>query len=426
MGPSDSTKSASTPGQNVPAQPSAQLSAYLGANQAQAGRFGENVAGKLAGDVSATQGAIAGAPDVYAGNLYTVGTDKGLNEQLQKSPSSLTPEQQEAYKKQLGAASKAPNSANTFETTGQYQDLAGQIQKNTEQAGLWSQGNNLPALKTALSPYEGTRATAGDRSLDALLLSRTPGAYGQIKEAVAPAANLQGQLDAGTAEANKSLNNAIQQDMATTAAAQEAARGYSTSLSQYLTNAVKENQAKQNAQMELNNRLNMNANAGNLTAEDVAALGIPPEQALNFMVAFNGINPAISGLNSAYETHQWDMPGGRMDPVNLANYIKQGQAKNINPATVANEANFKDISALEGLLGPNSSVNLPIASSDASLAGTGLGGSAASWNPQGLESVLSRAEQIPGSYNLTSWLKELLGQTSPANPGGASGGFRTT
>jgi hypothetical protein len=53
-----STKAANTPGQNVPAQPSAQLSAYLGANQPQAAALSQNIAGTLTNQANAAGQAI--------------------------------------------------------------------------------------------------------------------------------------------------------------------------------------------------------------------------------------------------------------------------------------------------------------------------------------------------------------------------------
>ena len=236
-----SSKAAATPGQNVPAQPSAQLSSYLGANQPQAAALGQNVATSVGNQVNAAGSAIQPAVNIYTGQQYTVPTDATTNAAVASSPSSLTQAQQQSFENELGASAAAPNSADTFEASAPYQTLNTGIQNAVEQANLWNAGNNVADLSTALQPYEGSQATTGDTTLDSLLLSQTPGAYGQIQSAVAPASTLQSQLNAGATQADASLQNAIAQDNAATPAATAAAQQYVTglngSIASYLANA---------------------------------------------------------------------------------------------------------------------------------------------------------------------------------------------
>lgn len=351
-----STKAAATPGVNVPAQPSAQLSAYLAANQPQSAAFGQNVAGQVAGQINAAGQAIPQAVNTYTGNLYSVPTDAATNAAVASSPSSLTAAQQATYQNELGAANAAPNSANTFETTQGYQDAASGVQNAVDQANLWSSGNNPSNIATALAPYEGPNATAGVRTLDSLLLSQSPGAYSQIQSAVAPAAGYQAQLASGTQNADAALQAAIAQDQATSTAAMAPAsqyiNGLNSTLAQYLSQAQ-------------NDAGTYNSAVNGLAGQEAA------------------YQPSLATLKNAIDTYNQDVAlgqGGGASSIfaNLPN-MSIGDPSAI-PSTVglpqigalANQQNYSDISALQNLLGDSafSSLNPSITPDMANLAGT--------------------------------------------------------
>jgi hypothetical protein len=342
-----------TPGVNVPAQPSAQLSAYLSANQPQTQAFAQNVAGTVGGQVNAAQNAIQPAVNTYTGNLYSVPTDESVNAAVASSPSSLTPDQQAIYQTELGAAAKAPNPAGKFETTGAYQDLAQGVQSAVQTANLWNAGNSVPSITTALNPFEQPDATSGVRTLDALLLSQNPDAYGVIRNAVAPAANLQGSLDSATGQADQSLTNAIAADNAATAAAQQAGQTYSQNLTSYLNSAVK---TAQDTATATNARIAADLKAGTLTAEDDAALGISKEQGDALAAKAAAANASSSAANM----------GGA--PIDLAYYLSQKDPSVISAANTATAKDYSDIAALMALLGDRAPT-LPISMDTASQAG---------------------------------------------------------
>ena len=391
-----SSKAAATPGQNVPAQPSAQLSSYLGANQPQAAALGQNVATTVGNQVNAAGSSIQPAVDIYTGQQYTVPTDAATNAAVASSPSSLTQAQQQSFENELGASAAAPNSADTFEASAPYQTLNTGIQNAVEQANLWNAGNNVADLSTALQPYEGSQATTGDTTLDSLLLSQSPGAYGQIQSAVAPASTLQSQLNAGATQADASLQNAIAQDTAATGAATGAAQNYATGLTNYLNQAVTTNQAAQTAQESANSTIYADAQSGNLTAADAQAMGIPAANATAFAKAYDNYN----ATNDAATFLRMN-PGGGFAPVSdvpqlsLGSYLTQGAAgPTIDAASVATPQNYSDVAALQALLGQNSNVNLPINASTANLAGTGLGQNASdTYNFTAENAAMSPEEQ---------------------------------
>ncbi len=352
-----SAKAAATPGQNLPAQPSAQLSAYLGANQPQAKDMAGNVATSLAGQVGAAGQAINPAVNAYTGNLYSVPTDTSVNSAVAASPSSLTPEQQATYKTELGAAGKAPNAAATFETTAPYQGLTSDIQKAVDQSNLWNAGNNVSSLSTAISPFEGPNATKGDKTLDALLLSQVPDAYSKIQGAAAPAAGLQDQLAAGTTTANTALQNAIAQDTATTPAAQASAQQYANNLknqlAQYLAQA-------QDANNTYNSDLNLVSDQEASLQPQIAAL----ENAINSFNSFtkSDMNPGI-----------FSPQGPLFKQIQYGDLGTLPQVSGLPPVgTMATPQQYSDVAALQSYLDPTTfaALNAGLDPSQASLAGT--------------------------------------------------------
>lgn len=338
--------SAATPGQNVPAQPSAQLSAYLSANQPQAQAFAGNIANTVGGQISAAGNAINPAVNTYTGQLYTVPTDATVNNTVATAPSTLTPEQTATYQTELGAAQNVPNSANTFESTAPYQGLASNVQNAVQQANLWNSGNNVANLSTALAPFESANATQGGRTLDSLLISQNPGAYNQIRQAVAPAAQLQGQLQSGTDTANTALRNAIQQDVATTTAAQAAPQTYASNLTSYLQNAVDtatQGNTTQNAQILADLQHNTPTQA------DLQTLGVTPEQ----WTQLSGYMSAASAVHA---------------PITLSDYLTQTPT-NTTAQNIATPTQYADVAALQNLLGANAPTT-PINATTANEAGT--------------------------------------------------------
>ncbi len=340
---------ANTAGQNVPAQPSAQLSAYLNANQPQAAAMGQTVAQTMGNQVNSAGQAILPAVNTYTGQLTNVPVDTTVNQQVATHPSALTAQQEQSFQNELGAAQNAPNSSATFEKTPAYQDLTQNIQNAVGQANLWNSGNNVADLSTALQPFEPKNATSGDVTLDSLLLSQSPGAYQQIQQAAAPAANLQSQLGAGTTQADQSLQTAIANDQAATAAAQAAPQSFAANLANYLKGAVSQAQGTATSQEA---QILADAKAGTLTPADDTALGITTTQGQKLNAEANPISVMMSS------------PVG----INLANYLTQSPVSEINAANVANPVNYSDVAMLQNILGGNAPVE-PIDSSTTNEAG---------------------------------------------------------
>ena len=374
-----SSKAAATPGQNVPAQPSAQLSSYLGANQPQAAALGQNVATSVGNQVNAAGSAIQPAVNIYTGQQYTVPTDAATNAAVASSPSSLTQAQQQSFTNELGASAAAPNSANTFEASSPYQTLNTGIQNAVEQANLWNAGNNTADLSTALSPFEGPSATTGDTTLDSLLLSQTPGAYSQIQSAVAPASTLQSQLNAGATQADASLNAAIAADNAATPAAQQAAQTYSTNLTGYLNGQVAADQGA--PQAATTGQIQNDLTTGTLSAADATALGLSPAQLadINYMVQYADTpqlyqGPVTGGVEQDNGSIDWNYAPEHTTPstpasLNLAQYLSTVAPGQVDAQNVASPTQYADVAALSNLMGTSAPAE-EINSSTASQAGT--------------------------------------------------------
>lgn len=345
------TKAASTPGVNVPQSPSSQLSAYLNANQGQATQQAGQIAGTLGNQTQAAGNAVTGAVNTYTGQLNPVTSDTTVNQQVENSPSGLTQSQQQTYTQELGAGANAPNSANTFESSSGYGDLASQVQNAVEQANLWNSGNSLPNLTTALQPFEQGNTTGG-QTLDAYLLSQTPQAYSQIQNAVAPAAGLQSALTTGTAGADTALQNAITQDQATTTAATQAAQQYATNLNNYLNQGV--STAQQNA-TNTNNTIATDLTNNTLTASDIQALGLTPAQ----------VQSLQGYLNLGTEKGTPVTPGKQATPtapnsygVDLSTFLQAGTPSALNVQNFATPTQYADVAALQSLLGANAPTTL--------------------------------------------------------------------
>lgn len=438
-------QAASAPGQNVPAQPSAQLSAYLSANQPQAAAFGQNVAGQLGSQVNAVGQGINTALSNYGSSIYSVPTNpqttngqtagqvnggvgiqprfatapvnQSIDQAVSTSPSSLNAQDQATYEQQLTAAQNAPSPTSTFETSAPYSGLVSDIQNAVNTANLWNSGNNVANLSTALTTggFEGPNATTGDTTLDSLLLSQTPAAYFQIQNAVAPAANLQGQLNSGATQADASLQNAIANDQSATAGAQQAAQTYAQNLTSYLNGQVATNQSTENAQQAENNTISNDIATGNLTAADAAALGYPNTPTSGFAADYNLLNQGITQGNPV-----------PISPIDLESYLSSGEAPSISAATVATPQNYSDVAALQSILSAGDyslPEALPINSSTATQAGLGL-------NPQnqdvlnsaGLASTLNQDFNSIGSasFDDSSYINEILsalGYPTNAIPG---------
>jgi hypothetical protein len=334
--------SPSTPGQNIPAQPSAQLQSYLNANQPQAQQMAQNVATTVGNQVSSAANAINPAIQAYTGNLYTVPTDQTVNNLVAQSPSQLTAEQQATYTKELNAANNLPNSAATFETTQPYADLTSQIQSAVSLANLWNQSNNPSSISTAIRPFETQNPSYGDVTLDALLLSQIPGAYNQIQSSAAPAANLQNQLASGATTADKALQDAIAADISSTAAANAAPQAYAQNLKDYISGVQ---QGIAPGIIQQNNVIAKDVASGNLNQSDLANLGITQEQ-------WDSLVKDISGSESF---------GAQ---INLANYLAQTSPQ-ITAAEAATPTQYLDVAKLQNMLGTNAPV-FPISPSESS------------------------------------------------------------
>ncbi len=340
---------ASTPGVNVPAQPSAQLSSYLSANKPQAEAFAGQVAGQVGSNINAAGQAIQPAVNAYTGNLYNVPTDANVNQAVATAPSTLTPEQKATYQTELGAAANVPNSANTFEASSGYTDLAKGIENAVSNASLWNSGNSIPNISSALQPFESPSSTEGVRTLDSLLLSQSPTAYSKITGAVAPAADLPGALSSATQSADAALSGAISTDQATTAAAKAAPEAYLKSLSDYLASATT-NASTTSA------KILADLNSGALTPEDIATLGMTPEKAQALVDQVKSANDAIAAANMG------------ASGINLSSYLTQLAPTAENLAT---PKQYSDVATLQELLGASAPV-FPINAATAGSASSNL------------------------------------------------------
>jgi hypothetical protein len=345
-------------GVNTPLKPSVSLSDYLTTNQPQTNQLAGTIAGNLAGQGTAAQNAINSAVGTYTQGLNPVAAYQGILNQIVSNPTAVAsnPTAAQQFGQMYNAEQSAPNIASTFESSAPYQSLSQQVQTAVNNAALWNQGNNISNIQTAVQPLE-TNPTAGNVTLDSLLLAQTPGAYNQIQNAAAPTANLPGQLTQQTNAADQALQSAIAQDTATQNAAQGAASTANTNLinginSEYqnaLNQANTYNTEVQQYQTQVGNDVTQANSLQNLLSQYGA-----------YFFPYAGPGNYANWRTNANNTVPWINPSSITTPSTV------GLPNEAQVATPQDYATLQALSQLE----PGANINAPINATNAAQAGT--------------------------------------------------------
>jgi hypothetical protein len=373
-------------GVNTPLKPSVSLSDYLANNQGQTNQLAGTIANNLTQQGTAAQNAINGAVNTYTQGVAPITSDQNLISQITSSPSAVAanPTEAQEFNAQYNAGTNAPSVANTFESSVPYQSLSQQVQTAVNNAALWNQGNNISNIQTAVQPLE-TNPTAGNTTLDSLLLAQTPGAYNQIQAAAAPIAALPTALTTGASTADQALQSAIATDTATGQATQSA-------VNQFVTNL--------NAQL---------------------AQGVITQQQ-----AENAYNNAVSSLQGGLSPLQADLQQAEAQAgITIANPLSQYENMKAlsevpTAADTATAQNYADVSALQQLLGNSAygGAQPTIIPGQSNLAGTFTAPPTAPTPNQG-----SLADQIINEFIPTAFQAQPTSPGSVAHPGAPSQQF---
>lgn len=354
-------------GTRNPSQPFQNIASYLSANAPQSAELAGKIAQGVASPIEQTNANITNASTAFGDSVKNayVPKDDALINQVSTNPVAAagTPENVEAFKKQLGNTYTGPSD---FRETPGFADLSGQVSTAQSRA----QNSQSPTgIQTLLREVEGP-VTAGINNLDTLLLAQDPANFETISSA-GRAANSDNQALQTFLDSETARNNQLAQQGITDAqAGRESATQALTTNQQQLAAKLAQELAKAQGSYTDQNTLNSAVlaainNANSVSPEQAASIGLDP-QGYAQLLSMMGQYASIYGVNPASLGNYLTQPSGTFLPPNLQ--------------TAAAPDDYALAQAL-ALLSGNPQSN-PLGNGDASLAG--------SWN----------AGYKPGSFDL--------------------------
>ncbi len=277
-------KTAQTP-QATPAQPFQNLQSYLSANQPQVQAQAEKTAGQLQNTYGQTTGAIDQAKTEY-GNQVKAGYAQPNEELVNQATSNPTefaakPENVKAFQSLYNDQYTGPGN---FEQSDVYGNLAGQVNKATEQAGLVS---TIPGLQTYYQS-QNPNATKGGNILDAVLMQGSPEAYGKVTQTAKKFGGLQDYLTGATTDIDKAIQEAKTQSSGTSQGLQNQFTGEGGIIPGFqneLTTRLNETRTSKNSEVD---KALQDFSQGKLTPEEIQILGLNPNDLSDQVMAASG------------------------------------------------------------------------------------------------------------------------------------------
>lgn len=252
------------------------LQNYLNANNG--GQFGEQFAGKVGKDVNEAQGAVSKASQGFgeAVDQNTIQNNEKVLGEVGTSPQTMSPDDQEAFKKQYTGTYQGPQSTADDPNFQRASAQAHSAFSESQQAGT-------PGGQTALLKrfYGNPNYTPGSQALDSAILSADPNAQAALSSLSKNASGLPVSYEA----AERSANAKASGGQATSAAAHESAvkalygeGGSSTDIKGgaygNIQNDVTQRVTGANTKSDTDwAKLQAHLSGGNLTQEDLALLG---------------------------------------------------------------------------------------------------------------------------------------------------------
>lgn len=406
-----------TASNQAPAQPFTNLQAYLTANAPQIQQQGQTIANNLGSQYGQIQNDIQSGVQGFQGQVQSgyAAPNADLVSQATTNPSqfSQNPSNVQSFQNQLNDSYTGPQN---FEGSNYYANLNNEIQQATTNA---NQVNTPQGLQNYLMGTE-NNPTAGDTTLDQVLLSGSPQAYQQVQQAASPYANLPTQLSGIVPQQDQAVQDAI-------TAAQQASQNAQTQIGNTSSNFANTlNTNYQNAakgSVDYNNQINDIAQK--MADGNYAAL-TPQEQTLI------GYNPAVTSAFQQYATNPVSLTNAQNEPINFGNYFTQGpQATTPQPSDVVTPDQIAEYQALQTLSGnaPQTNFAMPTTSTSNTY---GLPSTGPSFNnEQPLEQILMNlnpvyqpllnagfpgmnANQIKAMQDYMNSVYSLAGQTQPS------------
>jgi len=260
----------------------ASLDKYLTANQGQA----EPLAGKITGSIGqeynslnqGNQGTIQNiAGQVSNAPGYTKGNADILTQEA-ANPVSFAGDtgNVSAFQKQLTNNYGGPQSA---EGTNEYQAQQAKLNNAISQGQAQT---TTAAGRQQLVAQNSAAPTTGVTALNSAILSKSPEALQSVQDAYKPFQNLVGGLSTGAQDVNKTIAQEQADAAASSKAAQGQIAGQMTGLNTAVQNQLTQQQAAAAAQ---NAALKQNLTSGNLSDQNLQALGITRDQWNTFSAA---------------------------------------------------------------------------------------------------------------------------------------------
>lgn len=338
--PSTSATGAVASNQASP-QPFTNLQAYLTANQPQIQQMGQNITGQIGSDYGKIQNDIAtgtkGFQDTVAGGYAAPNAD--IVSEAASNPTAVAddPTKAATFKAQLNDKYTGP--AN-FEGSDYYANLNKEVQDAASKANLV---NTPSGFETYFRGFE-DNPTAGDTTLDSVLLQGNPDVFKSIQAAAKPTMGLPDYLSGVIPAQNKAVQDA---QAAATGAAQNAGTQIGKTATDFgntlNTNVANANKSSSDYNAQLNDIASKISSGGyaSLTPQEQSLIGYDPK-----------MNDLISGYPTIFPTQ------AAQNPINFSSYFTQGQqAATPQASDVVTPDQLAEYAALEKLTGQAPSTN---------------------------------------------------------------------
>jgi hypothetical protein len=346
------------------------VSAYLNANPQGGQTLGNQVASNLTTGYNQVQSDINNSAQNAQSQInagYTP-TNTALIQQVAANPTAAVanPSDVSGYQAQLndtytGPTTWADSTNANGQTIGGYGTLQGEVNTAQQNANLQQPGIPNVLTQQVEQQLNPGQTGQGINALDTLLLTGNPNAVNTVQQAAAPYAGLTNYLNSQNTNIGNDVTQAQTNAANTSQAALNAFTGNNGTLTN-LNNAVgtetqnaltADQQQQQQLQTDLANLetpVTANGQAqystGNISAQDAAALGITPNQAVALQ------NALANAGESQYETAPNFGAWSQAQDINLNNYLQQQNPNTVvNAGTVATPQQYQEMAAINQLLG---------------------------------------------------------------------------
>lgn len=345
-GPGSSAGKSTAP-QATPSQPFQNLQAYLSANAPQVQQQADQISGNLNTQYGQVKSDVNNAQSDF-GNQVQGGyaqPNPDITNQAETNTTAFAgnPDNVKAFQNLYNDTYTGPSN---FESTTPYGAL------NTEVTGAANNATNFNTLPGMQTYFQGQNpnATQGGNTLDAVLLSGTPGAYNEVKQAAQPFGGLSDYLTNATNTADQGVTAAQKTAADTASGLQNAFTGtngiipnFENSVNSAVTNSQAQAQARSDAAkaaLELKNPNDLNSVQGQIpkiSDQTLADLGLGRDQLESILGQRDVVN------NS-----------GKQSPIDLASYLgltQQSPDVVLNRANIASKDDYAKAQALSQLTG---------------------------------------------------------------------------